>query len=916
MARSARLPFLVLSLLLVSLLAACPSAPHSPPATATRRSAPTEPPPPPRKDGRLPETAAPLGYTLELDLDPRAERFGGTARIDVNIPAKTSHIVLHARALTISNALAIVADPRSEQPAQISARKAFGAKSPVPEELVLSFERPLPAGRATLVIVYSARFDDEFSGIYRASEGALNVGFSQFEATDARRAFPCFDEPSFKVPFDISVTVPAGMLAVTNTKEMSRQTVGAKTLFRFARTLPLPTYLVALAFGDLEIRELARSTKPPIRLITTKGKSSLGDLALEATAGLVDELATWFGIPYPYDKLDIVAVPEFSAGAMENAGLITFRDELLLLDPTHSSLRGRTAQARVIAHELAHQWFGNLVTAAWWDDLWLNEGFATWMEARIVDQWRPAYGTKNDALLAQLAVMNVDSLASARAVRQPVVTTGDASEAFDTITYQKGSAVLATIEHWIGADAFQRGVRAYLTEHAFRSVRTSELFQALDRASGKDVSQMASTYLDRPGVPEVTAHMECDRGSRFHIELTQEAWRPLGTQAIEDPNRAWFIPVCVRAQGQKEPLCADLAQGAPSMVAGRRCPSWVHPNSEASYYRFSLPDADFVKLAKARAELDVPARVAVLANAWASVRAGKMDPGVLLKIVAAFDDDPSPRIVSAIASILAQLDSTLVEEDARASFQKYVIARLRKPKTNLGWLPRNGQTNDYEEAAVRRDVLSAMGSLAEDDSTLREAEDLTSQWFVDPSRVDSDAASIAVVLGMHRASRDRITPLLRVIREGKTREAQILALRALGSFTDEATRDQALGAILTSDVRAPDISYVLGAGYARRATRNQTEAWVRTHWKELRARLPGDRSAGLVTAVGVGCTKAELEERKAFYEREAKTIDGAERPLAMAIEGSLLCAELRAHGAAKLTRALLRGVSDEIPTKK
>jgi aminopeptidase N len=862
--------------------------------------------PPPRDDGHLPALATPLHYALAFDIDPRSPTFNGTARIDVEIPAKTSHVVLNAHALTITDARAIVADgPRL---ARVASRLAHSARTTAPEELVLTFDPPLPAGRATLVVTYSAPFDQELSGLYRVADGGNWYAFTQFEATDARRAFPCFDEPGFKVPFEVTVTVPNGMLAVANTPERGRDPGGEKTTFRFAETPPLPTYLVALAVGELEIKELARTTKPPIRLVTVKGKSGQGALALEATSGLVDALATWFGIPYPYEKLDIVAVPEFGAGAMENAGLITFREELLLLDPARASVRSRRSQALVVAHELAHQWFGDLVTAAWWDDLWLNEGFATWMEWRIVDVWKPSFGAKNDAVVDQLGVMDVDALASARAVRQPVVSTSDADEAFDGITYEKGAAVLSTIERWIGAETFQRGVREYLTSNAFKSVHADHLFSSLDRASGKDVSQMAASYLDRAGVPEVTARMECDRGSRWHIELGQEPWRPLGSKVPEDQERAWTIPVCVLAQGEKKAQCADLAYGAPSIVAGRKCPAWVHPNAEGSYYRFALSESELTKLAQARAQLEVPARISLLSNAWAGVRAGKLKPAVMLKVLPLFDEDPARQVVEQITSILSSMSLVLVEDDARPAFRKFVSARLAKRKKDLGWLPKKEEAaGSGDEAILRRTVFFAMGDMAEDEATLREADELAVKWLADPTTVDSDTAAVALDLATRHAGADRLTQLVTTARSAKTREDRILALKALGGFEDAALLRRGLDTSLEEEIRPHEMRYVMGAAFSRRTSRSIAESWVRARWPDLRKKLPGSLSASLIGAAGVACTKAEQEERAAFYTPRAAEIESAARPLAEALEAASLCAELRSAGASSLTRELLNG---------
>jgi cytosol alanyl aminopeptidase len=907
-----RVPFTSLRVRLVAgaiALSACAGPPSPPPPRPP--VVPSEAAtvlPAPREDGQLPALAAPLRYSLAFDVDPRGTTFTGTTRIDVQIPAKTSYVVLNAHALTITDARAHVGDGGPGHVARTSVRAAHGAHKDSVEEIVLTFDPPLAPGRATLAIAYSAPFDSELSGLYRVADGGAWYAFTQFEATDARRAFPCFDEPGYKVPFDVSVTVPKGMLAFANNPETAREDAGAKTTFRFAETPPLPTYLVALAIGDLEVRDLPRTTKPPIRLITTKGKTGQGALALEATSGLVDALAAWFAIPYPYAKLDIVAVPDFSAGAMENAGLVTFREELLLLDPARASMRSRRSQALVIAHELAHQWFGDLVTAAWWNDIWLNEGFATWMEWRIVDQWKPAYGAKIDAVVSGLGVMDLDALASARAVRQPVATTSEAHEAFDGITYEKGAAVLSTIERWVGEEAFQRGVRDYLATNAFKSVHADQLFSALDRATGKDVSTMAATYLERPGVPEVTAHLECERGARWHVELAQEAWRPLGSKVPEDLDRVWTVPVCVLAQGEKKSGCADLAYGAPSLVAGRKCPAWIHPNSENSYYRFAISEADAMKLAGARAQLDVAERISLLSNAWAGVRAGKLKPQTMLKLLPAFDDDPSRQVVEQIVSILSSMSHILVEEDARPAFRRFVTARLAKRKKDLGWLPKKEEASGSgDDALLRRSLLWAMGDLAEDEATLREADELAMRWLADQTSVDSDTAAVAVDLATRHAGADRLTQLMAVAKSAKTREDRIQALKAMVGFDDPALLRRALDLSLGEDIRPHEMRYVLGSAIQRRKVRASAEAWVREHWDDLRRKLPGSLGTGLMGAAGIACTKAEVEERTAFYTPRAAEIEGAKRGLAEALESASLCAELRAYGASSLTRELLNG---------
>jgi alanyl aminopeptidase len=295
---------------------------------------------------------------------------------------------MHARDVSVKSAVAVVGGRAVR--ATPSTRVAHDGL--VPEELVLTFAEPLPAGPARIDIAFDAPFSDALAGLYRVKEGDRWYAFTQFEATDARRAFPCFDEPGFKTAYDVSITAPKGMIAIANAPDTAHKDAGAMTTFTFATTRPLPSYLVAFAVGDFDVREGAKSPVP-IRLVATKGRAALGQLALDATQGLVTKLGEYFDVRYPYEKLDIVAVPDFWAGAMENPGLITFKNDLLLLDPATATTPIKRSMAAVIAHELAHQWFGDLVTMQWWDDLWLNEGFATWAEAKIVDKWRPSFGS-------------------------------------------------------------------------------------------------------------------------------------------------------------------------------------------------------------------------------------------------------------------------------------------------------------------------------------------------------------------------------------------------------------------------------------------------------------------------------------------------------------------------------------------
>jgi cytosol alanyl aminopeptidase len=898
-------PVRVLAALSIAfLLSACPGEPPR---------APPKPPPPPAiapppataADGRLPKTATPTLYAVDLAIDPNAPTFTGSVRIEVDVPQKTSHVVLHGRGLEIREAHAEEPD-HAPIPARASSRLSTGGTEP--EEIVLTFASPLDRGHAVLAITWSAPFDDGLAGLYRVRENDAWYAFTQFEPADARRMFPCFDEPSYKVPYDISVTVPKPMIAVANTLEAAREDVGDKTRFRFNRTPPLPSYLVALAVGELDLREAARTSAPPVRIVTTKGKAGGAEvnLALEATSGLVDALGEWFGIPYPYQKLDIVAVPDFRSGAMENAGLLTFREELLLLDPKAVSVVDRRSQALVLAHELAHQWFGDLVTASWWNDLWLNEGIATWMEMRIVEKWRPTLSSRIDSIVSGQEVMDHDGLVSARAIRQPVVSTGDAESAFDTITYEKGAAVLSTIEQWVGEDAFKRGLRDYLQENAWKSVEASKLFDALTKTGGKDVGAMAAPYVDTIGVPEVTGQLVCEQGSRWHMELSSQPWKPLGSKSPDSTDRAWTIPVCMRRENDKAPLCTELLAGAPSIVAGRGpCPAYVHPFAREAYYRFALSEKDFVRLAEARSKLDVPARVTLLTNAWAAVRSGQIDAKALLRILPAFDDETDRHVLEQITHILARTSDIVVTEEARPAFRKFALTRLAKRKKALGIAPPPKGDASYEDVLARRAIVLALADVAEDDATLREADALATKWLADPTSVDADAAEVAVELAARRGGATYFAALRKAMQNAKTKGDRLTALHAFVGSDDEARLREALDVTLTDEVRAGEMGDVLGSVLRRRKARSIAEAWIRTRWDDVRKKLPDRLSLALVEAAGVGCSEEDAAARAAFYEPRARPIEGADRRLAEALEAVSLCAALRERAATSFTKALL-----------
>jgi alanyl aminopeptidase len=887
---------LVLALLLGCGVRPAPALPPSEPPAAGAATATA--PPPPREDGRLPVTVTPERYRLELRIDPAQPRFSGITTIKVTVSEPTAHVVLNARGMSIVRASARIGGVEIDG----TATPRTSSAGVEPEELVLTFSRPLPVGSALLEIVYDAPFAPDLAGLYRVSEGAAFYAYTQFEATDARRAFPCFDEPGFKTPYEVTITSPRSTMAIANSPETS----GGETLadgmvvHRFAPTPPLPSYLVAFAVGGFDVAEGQRDPFP-IRVLTTKGRAGLAALALEDAAALVAKLAEYFGIPYPFAKLDLVAVPDFAVGAMENPGLVTFRDVLLLVDPDRATTALRRIQAAAIAQELAHQWFGDLVTMQWWDDLWLNEGFATWAEAKMLDAWKPAFGESLAAIAVAGHVMDADALKSARAVRQPVRSRSDAMDAFDGLTYDKGAAVLRMIEGWLGADMFRRGVQQYLRQNAWKNARADDLFHALEYVSTEKVGPLVNGFLDHPGVPEVVSMFTCG-GGHSTLELRQSEWRPLGTD-VREP-RSWTIPVCVASDTDKTRTCFTLGADPIVRELGPSCPSWVYPNADqGGYYRVVVDRSKLLLLARAGRSLDPRDRLGIVSNAWAAVRQGAIDPGVLFDVLAAFDSETNRIVVDEVIGVLRAVDQTLVDDATRPAFRRYVTARLIARKHRLGWYALPGAPADDEARLERLSVLRALGEVAGDRATLDEADKYAARWLKDPANVPSDIASVAVPLASARAGMGRFEELRAAVARAASLEDRAIAIHAMGSFDDPPVVSHVLDLALGDELKLSELGHLFGTTRDHRAARATLYAWEKQNWAKLRARLPGSFGYGMLIGVaGTMCTPGDRADAQAFFGPATEGLEGVKRPLDEALESTDLCIALRQHGARDVSK--------------
>lgn len=851
--------------------------------------------PPARSDGRLPAGVEPLRYDLSLDIDPSASSFRGEVSIDVRIATSMPAIVLHGRDLSIERA-EIIVDGRATS-VEVSRRKAAGATDQE-EELVLVPPAPLEAGDVEVQISYQAPLGESLRGVYRVDDGGERYVFTQLEPSDARRVFPSFDDPIYKVPFDLKLTVPEGHQAFANSPAVSDdERTDGRHRVTFATTAKMPTYLLAFAIGPFEVLEGPKAPVP-LRVIAPPGRAKLGQAALDMAAEHLKLMGAYFGTPYPYAKLDLVAVPNFGPGAMENAGLITFREELLLLGDG-ASAKARRDVASVIAHELAHQWFGNLVTMKWWDDLWLNEGFATYMESEIVDRWEPE--TRSDLELLAFAgrVMSLDALPSARRVRQPVANTYQAEEAFDGITYIKGASVLKMLHRWMGDEAFRTGVKAYLQKHAESNASADDLFAALGEASGKDVASVAGTFVDQTGVPLVSATLDCD-GPKVALEA--RPYRP--SEAVPESKAQWRIPVCVSYGGpglETGRACTLLATEKGELtLPAKRCPTWVLPNAGYDgYYRFALPASLQASLAQVTPTRDVAEQVGFLNNSWALVQSGHIPGADLSRQLSAYGATRSFAVMSVVHDQLDRMADALVTAEANDRFARWVGKLLGPTARRLGWDPKPGE--NAETKLLRREVFTALAIHGDEAWMKREAAKRARLFLEDPTRLSADTATVALRLAA-RTGAVSAAELRKAYIDAKATPVRIALVQALASLSKPAELKETLAMLSDGRIRSADATYVARSAVAWPDTRGVLVDWLEQNLSDLAGRLPGFAVARLVGSLRRVCDAATRDRAEVAFKPVAEKI-GAGRRLREALEAADLCIDLRRRQAEPTSKA-------------
>ncbi len=863
---------------------------------APSRAVPAEQAPP-----RLDRTAIPTAQSVDLTCDPEKPDYTGTARITLDVKQPTDVLRFHARALTIDSAT--LEGPRGTL-------KASAIEPLEPEQVRLRFPATVAPGTYTLTLAFHNAYNTRSISLYKVSTGGHAYLFTQFEDTEAREAFPCWDEPEFKIPWRMTLRVPATDLAVSNTPIASETRSGANKIVVFEPTRPLPSYLIAIAVGPFETVPIPAMSVPG-RVVTVQGAGPLAADAVKAAAPLLKSLERYFGRPYPYTKLDLIAAPEFLYGAMENAGAIVFADRALLIDPAIASPQQRTRVFSVMAHEMAHMWFGDLVTMKWWDDLWLNESFATWMADKAMDDVYPRDREGVTALFSVQRAFTTDSRLSTRAMRGKIEGATTLQETANELTYNKGGAVLTMFEGWVGPDKFRAGVLDYLKAHEWANAEGRDLWLAIGKQSGEDIDAAMASFLDQAGVPLVT--LEPVGGGR--VKLSQRRFLTVGEAPAD--TQVWRIPVILRYPSGRDlrTLRVWLSQRDTIADLGvAALPAWIMPNAGASgYYRWRVPEAMRDSLLRAaRGSLNERERIDVICNLTAQLRAGAERGDRYLQMIATMADDPDPDVLRAGMGSFDDTRIALTTPRSSTALAAYVRTTFDPALHRLGLVP---SPDELPGASVARaQLLRLLADAGNSTPVLAYAESLSQVYRNSPTSVAPSLVDCSIVLGARRGNSAMFEDYRQRFETTTVPNDRTLYLVGMGSFRDPTIRASALEYTLKGPLR-PHETQVIPASMGETGLTSyggrggggefsdEMAKWTLDHWDELVAKMPPNFATRNLQMTG-GCSRERVAGLKQFFADPRRDTPGIRATLRRMADAMEECSSLHDREAGRVEQWL------------
>jgi aminopeptidase N len=830
---------------------------------------------------RLPDTARPENYKLTFTPDLEKAKFEGGETIAIRVLKPTSEITVNA--VDIDFHEVTITSGGTTQKAKVTPEKEK-------ERVVLSVEKPLAAGPATVHITYTGILNDEMRGFYIGKDDqGRKYASTQFEATDARRAFPSFDEPDYKATFDITAVADKGLAAISNQKVISDEPgPGDKHTVRFATTAKMSSYLAALVIGNFEYVE-GEADGIPIRVYATTGKKEMGKFALEVASDVLKYYDKYFGIKYPYGKLDLVGIPDFSAGAMENTGCITFREVILLIDEKRGSVDLKKTIASVIAHEMAHQWFGDLVTMKWWDDVWLNEGFATWMSSKPVEKFKPEWNAELDDVSETGGTLNVDALANTRPIHQAADTPAQIQELFDGIAYGKAAAVLRMLESYLGEETFRAGINAYLKEHAYANATAEDFWDAQAQTSKKPVDKIMPTWVNQAGEPIVNVKAQCS-GNSTNVALAQQRYY-FDRSKFESPNdQFWQIPVCLKGSGATK--CELLTKKEETFTLPG-CSSWVLANAGATgYYRVGYePEAVHALARDAETKLSPAERISLQNDIWASVRVGREPVGDYLAFAQGVQADRNRAVLEDVLGRLNYIREYLINGSDGDAFRAWLRQYLTPVMNDVGWQPKAGDSD--EQRTLRSRLLTALGQDARDPEAIAESRKVADQALTDPASVDHELAGSALGVAASNGDAAFYDKVVTALKNTKSPEEYYAYFFTLPQFKDPKLLERTLEFAISPDVRSQDTLQLISGVLDNPEGQKLAWDYVRQHWSEIEKAGGPFASAQIVYSTSNFCDAGMRDQVTEFF--NAHKVAAAERTYRQSIERINNCIDLKSQ---------------------
>jgi len=833
---------------------------------------------------RLPERARPENYKLKFTPDLENAKFEGDETIAVSVHKPTSEITLNA--VDIDFHEVTIASGGTTQKATVAPDKEK-------EMVVLSVEKPLTAGPATIHVTYTGVLNSEMRGLYLGKDDqGRRYAASQFEATDARRAFPSFDEPDYKATFDITAVADKGQVAISNYKVVSDTPgPGDKHTVKFATTAKMSSYLAALVVGNFEYVE-GSVDGIPIRVYSTPGKKEMGKFALEVAEQNVGYYDKYFGIKYPYGKLDLIGLPDFSAGAMENIGCITFREVLLLIDDKQGSVDLKKTIASVTAHEIAHMWFGDLVTMKWWDDVWLNEGFATWMSSKPLEKWKPEWNFGLDDVSGTGGTLNVDALDNTRPIHQAAETPAQIQELFDGIAYGKAAAVLRMLESYLGEETFRAGVNAYLKQHQYANATAEDFWDAQAKTSKKPVDKIMPTWVKQAGEPIINVKAQCS-GNSTNVTVTQQRYY-FDRSKFESPNdQLWQIPVCLKGSATTGAAKCELLTKKEENLTLPGCSNWVLANAGATgYYRVGYqPDTVRALAHDAETKLSPAERISLQNDIWASVRVGREPVGDYLAFAQGLQNDRTRAVLEDVLGRIDYIGQYLPNDSDRDTFRAWLRQFLTPIMKEVGWEPKPNESD--EQRTLRSRVLTALGQDARDPDALAEARTIADKALANPASVDHQLAGSALGLAAIKGDADFYDKVMAALKNPKSPEEYYAYFFTLPQFTDPKLLQRTLDFAISPDVRSQDALQLVTGVLGNQDGEKLAWDFIRQHWTEIEKAGGPFASAQVVGATSGFCSAGMRDQVTEFF--NAHKIAAAERTYRQAIERINNCIDLKSQ---------------------